>query len=87
MTKFITTLLLAASISTSIYADTDEKQEPSKQQNLFEKIFNTNAYDDGCDTYPLCEVDMSEVDQMELEDERSEKTDLETQSTDTKETK
>ncbi len=89
MTKFIITLLLATSISTSVMAGTADESKSPKQKSLLEKIFNTTAYDDGCVTYPLCDFDnsMTEAQQMALEDDRSKKMDLTTKSTDTKKTK
>ena len=86
MTKLMTTLLLAATLSTSVLADANEENKAPKKPNLLETIFNSTAYDDGCVTYPMCDFDdiVSEADRMVMEDERNNKTNLASETTDPK---
>ena len=75
MTKFITVLLLVASVSSTAVANASEQTEKEVRKNLFEKIFNISVNADGCATYPMCDVDytISEAEQMVLGEEQIKK--------------
>ena len=70
MFKLFAVLILSASITTSVSADTnDTSTAPTDEEiNLLNTLFNTQAA--GCSTYPFCDVIEANAIKQEESDEK-----------------